>query len=49
VPYDRDAIRAAVARQVAHGPFPSSTLYGSGDAGERIADVIVRERIAHVA
>jgi UDP-hydrolysing UDP-N-acetyl-D-glucosamine 2-epimerase len=40
VPHDVDAIRDAIAMQLAHGPFPSSTLYGSGNAGEQIAEVI---------
>jgi UDP-hydrolysing UDP-N-acetyl-D-glucosamine 2-epimerase len=40
VGYDAAAIRAAVARQIEHGPYPPSTLYGDGRAGERIANVL---------
>ena len=40
VPHDVVSIRAAVQRQMNHGPYPSSTLYGDGRAGERIADVL---------
>jgi len=37
VPYDRAAIVEAVNRQMAHGPYGSSDLYGGGEAGEKIA------------
>jgi UDP-hydrolysing UDP-N-acetyl-D-glucosamine 2-epimerase len=40
VGHDQDAIRAAVARQIDHGHYPRATLYGKGDSGERIAQVI---------
>jgi UDP-hydrolysing UDP-N-acetyl-D-glucosamine 2-epimerase len=40
VGHDPAAIRAAVARQIDHGRYPRSTLYGRGDAGERIAEVL---------
>lgn len=40
VPHDADAIHAAIERQIAHGPYPSSALYGTGTAGERIAEVL---------
>lgn len=43
VPHDVDAIREAVDRQVAHGPYLSSTLYGDGHAGERIAAILAGE------
>lgn len=41
VGYESEAIWAATCDQVAHGPYPSSTLYGSGNAGEKIAEVII--------
>lgn len=37
---DTIAIRDAAMRQIAHGPYPSSLLYGDGYAGERIANII---------
>jgi UDP-hydrolysing UDP-N-acetyl-D-glucosamine 2-epimerase len=40
VPHDVAAIREAVEWQVQHGPYESSTLYGDGHAGERIAAVL---------
>lgn len=43
VPWDRGAIEAAIRRQVSHGPFPSSDLYGLGHAGVRIADALMRD------
>lgn len=39
-PHDRDAIMAAVKRQWEVGRLPSDTLYGSGDSGRRIAEVL---------
>ena len=40
--YDRAEIVAAVRRQLAQGRYPSDHLYGDGDAGPRIADVLAR-------
>jgi UDP-N-acetylglucosamine 2-epimerase (hydrolysing) len=40
VTYETEAIRDAIAAQVAHGRFPSTKLYGDGEAGSRIAAVI---------
>lgn len=40
VSYDPAAIERAIERQIGHGPYPSSALYGSGNAGQRIAEVI---------
>lgn len=37
VPWNADAIASAVTRQIAHGPYLRSDLYGDGFAGERIA------------
>lgn len=40
-PHDRAWIRLAVEHQIAHGRYPSSTLYGNGTAGPRIAQELV--------
>ena len=40
VPYDRAAIVDGIRRQLAHGRYPSDALYGDGQAGGRIADVL---------
>lgn len=40
VPHETEAIVQAVTQQIAHGPYSSSTIYGSGTAGEEIAEVI---------
>jgi len=40
VPHETDRILAALQRQIAHGRYPSSTLYGSGDTGQKIAEVL---------
>ncbi len=38
--YDVDSIAAAVSRQVTHGRYPMQDIYGDGQAGERIAEVL---------
>jgi UDP-hydrolysing UDP-N-acetyl-D-glucosamine 2-epimerase len=40
VDYDAAQIRAAIERQIAHGRFPSSPIFGDGKAGQRIADIL---------
>lgn len=47
VAYDRTAINRACRFQIAHGTYPSSPLYGRGDAGERIAEVICESGARH--
>ena len=37
VPHDVEAIRAAASRQIRHGRYPTSHIYGDGTAGRRIA------------
>ena len=39
-PHDREWITHAIQHQWTQGFYPSSTLYGSGNAGEQIAEVI---------
>jgi UDP-hydrolysing UDP-N-acetyl-D-glucosamine 2-epimerase len=40
VDYDRTVIADAVRVQIDHGPFAHEPIYGSGDAGRRIADIL---------
>jgi len=40
VPYDKDEIKVAIARQVDHGPYAMEPIYGDGSAGKRIADIL---------
>jgi UDP-N-acetylglucosamine 2-epimerase len=40
VDHDRASIRAAVEEQIRQGRYPSSTLYGDGQAGRRIAKIL---------
>jgi UDP-N-acetylglucosamine 2-epimerase len=53
VEHERAAIVAAVRRQVDHGPYASEPIYGDGNAGARIAEVLavcpltVEKRIAY--
>jgi UDP-hydrolysing UDP-N-acetyl-D-glucosamine 2-epimerase len=40
VGHEKDAIKAAVLRQSAHGPYEPEPLYGDGRAGERMAAIL---------
>jgi UDP-hydrolysing UDP-N-acetyl-D-glucosamine 2-epimerase len=40
VGYDSDEIEAAIRRQIAHGRYQRSTLFGDGQAGARIAKLL---------
>ncbi|TKX47742.1 UDP-N-acetylglucosamine 2-epimerase (hydrolyzing) [Halorubrum sp. SD690R] len=40
VPHDADAIKEAIGSQMSHEPYESSDIYGDGNSGEWIADVI---------
>lgn len=40
VAYDRDAIAGGIAERASVGRLPSDPLYGTGDAGRRIADAL---------
>jgi len=40
VDYDRRAIAEAIGRQLSNGRYPSTPLYGDGQAGPRIADLM---------
>ena len=40
VDYDRSEIAGAIRGQVEHGQFEHEPIYGSGDAGEKIADIL---------
>ena len=42
VDHDRGEIIAAIRKHLAHGPYPPSGLYGDGNAGRRIADLLAR-------
>ena len=39
-PYDADAIHAAIDRQLSKGRYPRSLMFGDGQAGARIADIL---------
>jgi UDP-hydrolysing UDP-N-acetyl-D-glucosamine 2-epimerase len=40
VGHDADEIHDAICAQIAHGPYPSTPIYGDGHAGERIARIL---------
>ncbi|MBU0596047.1 UDP-N-acetylglucosamine 2-epimerase, partial [Candidatus Bipolaricaulota bacterium] len=45
VGYDTAEIVAAAAAQREHGRYPSDPLYGDGQAGQRIADILATAEI----
>ena len=45
-PHAAGDIEAAIERQVAHGRFESSTIYGDGYAAERIATVLAETSLS---
>jgi hypothetical protein len=38
--YDRNSISALAQRQIDHGRYPVDRLFGDGNAGKRIADIL---------
>lgn len=40
--HDRQAIRVAIMQQLDHGRYDSQPIYGDGQAGKRIADILAR-------
>jgi hypothetical protein len=40
VSYSGAEVYDAIERQVAHGPYQSSSLYGIGNSGQQIAEVL---------
>jgi len=46
VEYDCGQVAEAIRGQVEHGPYEHEPIYGSGDAGKRIADVLATKRLS---
>lgn len=42
VPYQKAAIQAAIVQQIAHGLYPPDRIYGNGQAGTQIADLLTK-------
>ncbi len=42
---DKDAIKRAIAKQIAHGRYAMEPIYGDGCAGERIANILAKESV----
>jgi len=38
--YDKEQIKEAILKQIEHGNYPSDQIYGQGDAGLKIADLL---------
>ena len=45
VGHDKNEIISAVKRQIAHGKYESENIYGDGNAGKRIADILASCRV----
>lgn len=45
VGYDKDAIKAAILHQIRHGRYQMEPIYGDGQAGKRIADILSTEQV----
>jgi UDP-N-acetylglucosamine 2-epimerase len=45
VNHNKEAIKAAIKKQIEHGPYPQEKLYGDGKAGEKIADAMVNSNL----
>lgn len=43
--YEKDEIKSAIARQIAHGRYAMEPIYGDGRAGERIAQILSTEMV----
>jgi UDP-hydrolysing UDP-N-acetyl-D-glucosamine 2-epimerase len=46
VTYDRKAIGAAIAHQMERGRLPSDVIYGDGNAGKRVAELLATEPLS---
>ena len=44
--YDANAIEAELRAQIAHGRYPCSTLFGDGQSGQRVANVLADAEIS---
>ena len=44
-PHDAAIIAGAMRQQIAHGPYESQPIYGDGNAGKRIAEVLSTKRV----
>tara|TARA_Y100000591_G_scaffold330407_1_gene361338 strand:- start:2085 stop:3236 length:1152 start_codon:yes stop_codon:yes gene_type:complete len=45
VDYNKDEIENAIRKQMSHGKYASSTLYGDGTAGKKIAHILATESV----
>lgn len=45
VDYDRNEINGAIIKQIKHGHYPSDKIYGTGDAGKQIANLLATEKL----
>lgn len=45
VPYDRNKITKAISRQLKHGCYEAEYIYGRGDSGKKIADILASVKL----
>ena len=43
--YSKDAIINALSFQISHGKYQSEAIYGDGNAGKKIADILSKENV----
>jgi UDP-hydrolysing UDP-N-acetyl-D-glucosamine 2-epimerase len=46
VGYNKEEIKAAIKKQIAHGPYESDNIYGDGTAGQQIADLLANTKLS---
>ncbi|KKU94565.1 MAG: UDP-N-acetylglucosamine 2-epimerase [Parcubacteria group bacterium GW2011_GWA1_48_11b] len=46
--YSKNEIRQAVLKQLEHGNYPTESIYGNGDAGEKIAKILAETKLPSV-
>ena len=44
--HGRDQILEAISTQLKHGRYPSEPIYGDGEAGKRIADILSTKQVS---
>jgi UDP-hydrolysing UDP-N-acetyl-D-glucosamine 2-epimerase len=45
VDYDRQKIKVAILKQIKHGKYGSSLLYGDGTAGDKVANILAKDSV----
>lgn len=46
VPYEQEAITSAIRAQLKHGTYEKNSLFGDGESGKRIADLLATQKVS---